>query len=471
MTTLNSYFNTFLHKIEPPEVARRNAIKAHKELRDAVDKSEKFGDCIFSTYLYGSYKRHTAIGSIKDVDIVLLTNLDSNSAENSPKAVLRRLKAALTDHYGDPKDTAYQRRSIRVENPIRSSDSVELTLDVIPAVLMNDFGDIVLVPDRELDRWIQSNPKGHINNTQYLNSEEYSEGSFVPLVKMFKWWWKNWCEENTPEIERPKPKGFWLEILASENFTPNKDLNLWADRFICLLQNIKHRYEHSSEVPMLKDPGLPYETIKTSMDNDEFQLFFNALIETLKICENAKQTEDDYESTVLWREVFGDSFPLYNEENSNQNNKHRVRLGDSSHKDYLKYSKKIDSKRGRVKIEASYFKDDVLQAGLKSDGVVLDPGLKIRFKAKTKIPFPYEVMWQVVNTGSHAKSIEGGLRGNIFATHEKPQNQADTMLVNWEHTLYTGKHWIQCYIIKGGYCVAESDKFYVNIYNPDYPND
>ena len=41
--------------------------------------------------------------------------------------------------------------------------------------------------------------------------------------------------------------------------------------------------------------------------------------------------------------------------------------------------------------------------------------------------------------------------------------------VHWEKSLYTGKHWIECFIVKDGICVARSGRFYVNIYNPEFP--
>lgn len=78
----------------------------------------------------------------------------------------------------------------------------------------------------------------------------------------------------------------------------------------------------------------------------------------------------------------------------------------------------------------------------------------LRFKAQTTTPWPYEVHWQVVNTGPDAaRHGSRGLRGDIvigFGTHE-------------EYTLYEGFHWIQCFIIKNGNLVAKSAEFVVSI--------
>lgn len=76
----------------------------------------------------------------------------------------------------------------------------------------------------------------------------------------------------------------------------------------------------------------------------------------------------------------------------------------------------------------------------------------LRFEAKTKVREPYEVYWQVVNTGTEAES-RGQLRGSIFQGG----------LVQKEDTEYTGFHWVECFIVKDGILVARSGEFVVNI--------
>jgi len=76
----------------------------------------------------------------------------------------------------------------------------------------------------------------------------------------------------------------------------------------------------------------------------------------------------------------------------------------------------------------------------------------LRFEAKTDVPEPYDVYWQVVNTG-HEAEARGQLRGSIFAGGK----------VRNERTEYTGFHWIECFIVKDGALVARSGEFVVNI--------
>jgi hypothetical protein len=82
----------------------------------------------------------------------------------------------------------------------------------------------------------------------------------------------------------------------------------------------------------------------------------------------------------------------------------------------------------------------------------------IYFVASTDVPKPYDVFWQVVNTGEQAKE-QHGLRGGIFPA----QTRGKGGLNQKEYSSYSGIHWIECFIVKNGVCVARSSEFFVSI--------
>lgn len=82
--------------------------------------------------------------------------------------------------------------------------------------------------------------------------------------------------------------------------------------------------------------------------------------------------------------------------------------------------------------------------------------IALRFEASTNTPEPYEVHWQVVNTGEEARRANG-LRGNFY-DGEGPYGR-----VRWETTLYAGTHWIEAFIVKNGVSAARSGQTYVRI--------
>lgn len=311
MSKLEAKFDEFLSAIEPNSKAVNYAIKAHEPLRENLSEDEKFSGRFVDSFLYGSYKRHTAIGDIKDVDIVILTNY---SEDDKPNDVLKDLKGALARYYNDPENPEYQRRSIRINDPLPGDDT-EMTLDIIPAILVTDKDSPLKVPDREVDAWVDTHPMGHIKHSSTLNKDSYSDGRFVPLVKIIKWWWKYQCSEKQPKVKRPKPKGFWLECLVSENFDKLKDN--YAEHFVALLQNVYDKYKDAKDVPELNDPGLNGKKIVTSMDKSEFSKFMDILEESLELSKNALNLDDEAESSEEWQKVFGKKFPLVKKASSN----------------------------------------------------------------------------------------------------------------------------------------------------------
>ena len=107
-------------------------------------------------------------------------------------------------------------------------------------------------------------------------------------------------------------------------------------------------------------------------------------------------------------------------------------------------------RKHRVRLYAYvYLNKQVKLGGLKSDGRTIRNGLDLKFEVKTNLRGTYQVFWQVVNTGRHAESAGGG-RGDVFELNNSNPS------VHWEKSLYTGKHWIECFIVKDGVCVARS---------------
>jgi len=82
--------------------------------------------------------------------------------------------------------------------------------------------------------------------------------------------------------------------------------------------------------------------------------------------------------------------------------------------------------------------------------------LGLRFEAKTNTPLPYQVKWQVTNTGQEAL-VAGQLRGRF------EEGEAHTGSAHWESTLYAGTHWVEASVIKDGVCVAKSGRRLVRV--------
>lgn len=294
---LNNSFEIFLGRIEPTEATRAGAISAHKTLRDRLAADPDFARYHVETFLSGSYRRSTAVQPIKDVDIVVIIKADPN--KDTPRQILALLKRVLDKYYATK--TAPQRRSIRI-------DLADISMDVIPAVAPFGADQKLQIPDRTLQEWIWTNPKGHIAWTARLNEatkdKPSDRGRFVPLVKMAKWWKR----VQLPDAKRPK--GFTLECLAGWHHDPTaRD---WADVFIAFLERVTTAYaayKSLDAVPPIPDPGLPGKAIPTGLTPREFKAFLAAAETSLALSRRARDAATAKESADLWRQVFGDRFP------------------------------------------------------------------------------------------------------------------------------------------------------------------
>ncbi|RLU00192.1 nucleotidyltransferase [Ketobacter sp.] len=93
-------------------------------------------------------------------------------------------------------------------------------------------------------------------------------------------------------------------------------------------------------------------------------------------------------------------------------------------------------------------------------GQPLLKGKDLKFKLKTNVPKPYQVYWQVVNTGPEATN-KGQLRGEIIEHIQTGSGD----IYRTESTSYIGDHWVEGFVVKDGVCVAKTGEFIVAIRN------
>ena len=105
-----------------------------------------------------------------------------------------------------------------------------------------------------------------------------------------------------------------------------------------------------------------------------------------------------------------------------------------------------------MSIKARASRDGFRSFNFNSNSNPLPKDFSLDFEATTNVPAPFDVYWQVVNTGTEAEQAND-LRGRFFLGELKHR----------ETTKYTGMHWTECFIVKNGRCVARSGEFVVSI--------
>ena len=98
-----------------------------------------------------------------------------------------------------------------------------------------------------------------------------------------------------------------------------------------------------------------------------------------------------------------------------------------------------------VEIDCEVKQDGFRPFFLRSTKYFLKKKRSLDFFIKScNVPHPFSVKWKIKNTGNEAKSLKA-LRGEIINDAGFGRRK--------ENTLYTGTHYVECYVIKDNYCV------------------
>jgi len=136
---------------------------------------------IHESFLTGSYQRNTMIGPLKEADIDIFFVLDSKYyGADGQASLLAAIKRALRKTYTQTPDISPDGQAVTIT-------FTDFKVDVVPGFYRQGGG--YLIPDSERGRWIQTDPKKHVELWSAANKAHTQ--NLVPLLKMVKGWNKS----------------------------------------------------------------------------------------------------------------------------------------------------------------------------------------------------------------------------------------------------------------------------------------
>jgi predicted nucleotidyltransferase len=207
MLTTNEAFRKFKSKLELNQREEDNARSREQEVRKYLDT--KFS--IETDFLTGSYARWTKTKPLKDVDIFFVLNPNKHDYRSkAPSVVLGDFNDVLVEKYG-AKAVKKQGRSINVDFGVHvdaddNTDYRIMSVDAVPAFVAGAGYEI---PDKDLGKWIKTNPKTHAEKATAAHQAYSSE--WKGLVRMVKYW-----NNNPKHGEKPVKPSFLIEVMALE---------------------------------------------------------------------------------------------------------------------------------------------------------------------------------------------------------------------------------------------------------------
>jgi hypothetical protein len=287
---MTSYFEELLEKIEPNPNNVKLAKKSHEEVRDFLAKDDEISKANPETFLSGSYARETAVNDIKDVDIILIIDLDRTITE--PEVTLTWVQASLQNNYSKVKK---QGRSVNVIN------DKGFSLDIVPATPISTRSGPLWIPDREAKTWVSTHPKAQIAFSSERNKD--TEGYYVHLIKIIKYWRDRLADESA------KPNSYIIESLISRCLASKP--SSYGDAVKNIFSYIHFTYQSYltiGNVPNINDPAYSSVNVAKRWEFDEFSAFMTEIKDNYYVAKEALESKDEGKSVKLWRKLFGNKF-------------------------------------------------------------------------------------------------------------------------------------------------------------------
>lgn len=363
--------------------------------------------------LIGSYGKRTNIRPPTDVDLLFKIPLEVyGQYQDSPSALLQRIRKVISRHYTTTDKISAWGKVVLVKFPDGKHD-----VELLPAF---DTDEVFMIPNTENGgSWESFDARAELKLVQ--ESHAATDGVTRPLIRIIKRWR---VQTKSSTIKSFEIEQYCVDFLKDYDYGPASWSELVADFFVWLANQTS------------KDPTHIQTAIVRSKKAREY--------------ETAGKYKD---ACIEWRKVFGNrTFPAYSAELEKIKLLARQFVApDEEHIEDL-FPVKIDpdySLRLHSTVTGNGFREHRVQDFLQRFARFMKE-MRLTFQAESTVPGSTRVFWKVRNFGEMAERL-GQLRGEIVEGSPRGRHT--------ETTRYLGDHYVECYIIKDGVCVAKTLQF------------
>lgn len=435
---LINYFKSFLDNEVNLNPSRITTLDERTEtITNLLSESEKFKDNFIDVIPQGSYAHKTIIKPVKathefDADILLYLN---EYPDWEAKDYVQELYQFFRD-----------------KNTYR--DKVSRKTRCITIQYANDFHiDVVPFLERHGEKYVTNR---HENNFELTDPEQYTEWldernrvtkhHFVKVIRLIKYL-RDY--KQTFAI-----KSIILNTLLGEQVNDAallEDENCYNDvptTLYTIMRKLKNYVQNNEFMPTIADPGETGENFGDRWNQEGWAVFRAKMIYYSDKITEAYEEADKEKSLSKWQEIFGECFkkPESKAEESSNNFRGLVSYNNTEQQiSDLGFPLRLNPIY-KIRINARVNKKIGHRTyDLNTQGNKVHRGREITFTVKNyNIPQPYNIYWKTLNRGEYA--IESDcIRGQVTAGG----------ITHYEPTSFKGSHFVECYIVKDGICVAK----------------
>lgn len=388
-----------------------------KKLNSVYYSSESDIDhCIIA----GSVGRKTSINT-SDVDLCFVLPKElfdrySNRKNNGQSQLLQDLKYKLLERYPNT--------NLVGDGQVVDANFKKKTIEIVPCFDSNDYIGSLTYPDSNNNgKWLTTNPLRQQNEINEF-CEIYP--SYRAMCKIIRCW----KAENNPLGF----KGILIDAVVKYFFENQSDekykfLVKDFDFLSCTREFFNFILSFSYPANVLI-PG-EFDLIFTNVEK-----YKKKIVKTIKKL-NVPNISELWDNLVF---LFGQSFPKNDIEKKESGEEFieqlfPVRLG--------KFDFQIDCTISKVNYY-SYLLSHLENNASKEYYVPESSDLNFYIE-NCDVPIPYDIYWKIRNVGKIARERDD-IRGTIFKGESS----------HHEKSVFKGPHYVECYIVKNGICVARS---------------
>lgn len=491
---INSDISDFLEQLalmlDMPVTLYEQAIEKYQDVGAWLsEKDKQLGRRDPEVYPQGSFRLGTIIRPISDrdeydVDLVYLRDLLRTSTTQA------KLQAEAGAHLHDyVKDKESSGETVPRLNPGRrcwtlTYDNLGFHMDVLPAIPDDEDDDTaILVTDRKLTEWQHSDPIGYANWFWARMQAEVEEQRLklarevqANVADVPDWKVKTTLQRAVQILKRhrdirfqndldDRPISIIITTLAAKAY--QRQANLY-EALTVILRDIGKYVENRAGVWWVPNPVNPDENFA-----DKWRDYPQRAEKFFWWMRQAQRDFADLEARARQNRLIEGATQYFGKGATERSaaNLQLVKQGvgaivassategvpapaDTRHRQPPPWTMQDTH---RVTVKADVYARLLGKKKLwKLTRFPINKLMGIKFVAETNVPPPYEVLWQVVNTGADARNADG-LRGgfdNGVGMHGA---------VRWESTSYRGTHFIEAFVVKEDVCLARSGQIPVRI--------
>lgn len=399
---------------------------------------------VLDTVPQGSWAHGTIIRPAAELefDADFLVQLSEDAAWNeNPRSYANAVWSALSDH------NIYGGMSSKKDRCVRVTYSNDCHIDIITYVVMANGRQVIV--NRNTNEFEDTNPVGFSEWIQ--EKDRLTNGNLRKVIRLLKYL-------------RDHQGAFRLKSVLLTTLVGNI-VDSWRDRdgdyykdvpttLLHLVEDLDRWMQAQWSKPRLVDPSCPATTFDHRWTDSQFAAFRDRIHDLAPKIRKAFDTSTVDESIAAWQKVFGTAFPGSVVAAATASASGAVKSangGRAPKEQFIEEMFRVEvTDTVNITCDVSPPRDlnRVQRRALRSGAGHVPKKRDLHFAVEgTTVKGSFVVYWKVRNSGFEAEKNHS-LRGEI--TRDAGQRRKK------ESTLYAGHHYVECYVVKDGICVARS---------------